>query len=98
MIYLLLIMLLVVVLSLFIPAIMYVYNYQNFPKVTRFYFTRSLLDYNLNELSFEKIKDKKKINRFALANRGWIRYLNGEIMDSDMFQEKRDSEYSIDLP
>lgn len=102
MIYLLLIILLVIVLSLIVPTIMYVYNYRQSPKVTRFYFSHTLLDFNLKELSFEKIRkndgDREAVNRFALANRGWVRYLNGEIMDNDMFQKKRDSEYSIELP
>ena len=64
-----------------------------------FYFSQELFDHEMSHSDkIHKVQDQNNVNRFSLANRGWIRYPNGNIMNEADFLEKKNAEYSIELP
>ena len=54
--------------------------------------------YDLFNYDIDNKGDNRHVDRFALSNRGWIRCPNGIIMSNETFEEKRNNEYSVDLP
>ena len=100
--YLILMILITLILGSIVPFVQYVvYNQKLKKQLLRFRFSKTLLDFDLDTLTFENAGSQNKnavVNRIRLADRGWIRCQNGTIMSNTEFDEKKNREYHIELP
>ena len=99
-IYLIIIVLLTALLGSIVPLVQYVTYRLKLRVPSKFLFSQTLLDYNMDGLKYETISATggSFINRLSLSNRGWIRGPNGIIMTDEDFEAKKKSEYDIALP
>lgn len=84
--------------SSIVPLIQYIISYEKFGFTKKYIFPNELCDFDLDDLSFEKIPEGKAINRMASNDRGWVHYPVGSIMDNDSFEKKKKEEYDLELP
>lgn len=101
--YTIMFVLIVVLLGTFIPVMQFLLNKNKKTKTTYLYtFPEELVNYNLDNLSFE-ISNKPQtenisFDRMTLADRGWVRCPNGSVMNNQKLEEKKAIEYNIELP
>lgn len=100
--YLILMIVITLILGSIVPLIQFViYNQKLNRQPSLFLFSQTLLDFDLDTLTFENVDSKSAnvvVNRLGLADRGWIRCPNGTIMSNEDFSEKKKCEYDIELP
>lgn len=97
----LLLILVTVLLGSIVPFIQYIeFKRKPVGKRYKYYFSEELLNYDMDNLSFENIDvvNERTNNRLYLSDRGWIRCPNGTVMSERGFEEKKAREYSIELP
>lgn len=90
-----------IVLGSIIPLSQFIYfKIKPVEKKTRYYFTEQLLNYDLDNLTFENVDivDSKENNRLYIADRGWVRRPNGTVLSDCSFEKKKELEYQIELP
>ena len=84
----------VCILASTVPFVQFLtYRKRKYFLLQQYRFSNDLFDYDIGNRD-----GNRHVDRFALSNRGWIRCPNGTIMSNETFEEKRNSEYKIDLP
>lgn len=66
-------------------------------KERRYFFASELLNFNLDE-NVALWKKENPQGRMALTDRGWVRKPMGCVMTDEAFEEKKQREYTVDLP
>lgn len=101
-IYLIPMIVITLILGSMVPFIQFViYNRKFNARPARFLFSQTLLDFDMDALTFENVDSKGSdatIDRLGLLDRGWIRCPNGIVMSNNDFDQKKKLEYKIDLP
>lgn len=101
MIYCIILIILTLLLGSIIPFVQYfICNAKLSSQPSKLLFSQTLLDYNMDNLKYEKTSTQSNIfiNRLVLNNRGWVRGPNGIIMGDEDFEAKKRCEYDIPLP
>ena len=84
----------VIAISSIVPIIQYlIWRKKNVSEQIQYFFSRSLVDFDI-DTEFKSDNE----NRFALANRGWIRCPSGTVLSNEAFERKKMDEYDIPLP
>lgn len=100
--YLILMIIITLLLGSIGPLLQFViYNRKLKSQPSKYHFSQTLLDFDMDSLSFENIDDKNEdavVCRLNLSDRGWIRCPQGTVMSERDFGEKKKREFELELP
>lgn len=101
MIFLFIIITIIILISSLIPLIQLFYSMkESLTEQTVFNFDKELFDHDTDNIKFENVSAFQGIknNRALVTARGSIRQANGNVIDTELFDQLKNEVYSIELP